>query len=75
MDDLSLQFAEQSALRMVDHCTDLEQLKALTRSLVSGHFQARAFICQLMERNLEAVKQGRCGSCPYASSADQAAER
>ena len=72
MDNLSLQFAEQSALRMVDHCTDLEQLKALTRSLVSGHFQARAFICQLMERNPEAVNPERCRDCPSAVGIDQA---
>jgi len=53
MDSLSLKFAEESALRMVDSCTDLEQLKQLTRSLVRGHFESRAMICTLMEQNLK----------------------
>ena len=72
MDDLSLQFAEQSALRMVDHCTDLEQLKQLTRSLISGHFQAKALICTLMAQGLETMTRERCENCPSAVGIDQA---
>lgn len=52
MDKLSLSFAEQSALRSVKDCSDLEALKELTSSLIRGHFQSRAFICALMEQNL-----------------------
>lgn len=52
MDKLALLFAEQSALRQVDECTDLDALKKLTSSLIQGHFQSRAFICTLMEQNL-----------------------
>lgn len=67
MDNLSLQFAEASALQQVDSCTDLEELKKLTRTLVQGHFQARAFICQLMEQGLEDLNRARCGDCPLSS--------
>lgn len=52
MDKLALSFAEQSALRSVSDCTDLEALKELTSSLIRGHFQSRAFICTLLEQNL-----------------------
>ena len=71
MDHLSLKFAEQSALRMVDSCTDLEQLKALTRSLVSGHFEAKALICLLMEQQLAAMTRDRCEGCPSVFGIDQ----
>lgn len=71
MDPLSLKFAEQSALRMVDHCDDLEQLKQLIRSLISGHFQAKALICTLMEQGLEAMTRERCEHCPSAFGIDQ----
>lgn len=64
MDSLSLQFAEQAALRMVDQCNDLEQLKQLTRSLVSGHFAAKSLICTLMEQGLEAMTRERCENYP-----------
>lgn len=52
MDNLSLRFAEESALRQVDECTNLDELKQLTRTLVKGHFQARGFMCTLMKQQL-----------------------
>jgi hypothetical protein len=52
MDNLSLQFAEETALRQIDECNDIEQLKTVTRSLIQGHFQARAFMCTLLKQNL-----------------------
>ena len=54
MDSLSLNFAQEQALRAVDSCTDLEELKVLTRSLVKGTFESRAFINLLMTQNLGA---------------------
>jgi hypothetical protein len=72
MDHLSLKFAEQSALRMVDSCTDLEQLKPLTRSLVKGHFEAKAPICLLLEQQIEALGRDRCEGCPSVFGTDQA---
>ena len=72
MDHLSLKFAEQSALRMVDSCTDLEQLKPLTRSLVKGHFEAKALICLLLEQQIEALGRDRCEGCPSVFGTDQA---
>jgi hypothetical protein len=47
MDELSLQFAKENALRQVNECTDLEALKDVTRSLIQGHFEARALIGKL----------------------------
>jgi hypothetical protein len=72
MDHLSLKFAEQAALRMVDSCTDLEQLKPLTRSLVKGHFEAKALICLLLEQQIEALGRDRCEGCPSVFGTDQA---
>lgn len=48
MDALSLKFAQESALRQIEECTDLAELKKLTSSLVRGHFESRAMICRLL---------------------------
>jgi hypothetical protein len=53
MDSLSLKFAEESALRQVEECTDLGELKKLTSTLVRGHFSAKALICTLMLQGLD----------------------
>jgi hypothetical protein len=57
MDNLSLKFAEESALRQVEECTDLGELKKLTSSLIRGHFSAKALICTLMRQSLEDMRQ------------------
>ena len=48
MDALSLTFAQESALRQIEECTDLAELKKLTSSLVRGHFESRAMISRLL---------------------------
>lgn len=48
MDALSLKFAEESALRQVEECTDLAELKKLTSALIRGHFSSRDMICRLL---------------------------
>jgi hypothetical protein len=53
MDSLSLKFAEEAALRQVDECSDVEELRKLSRSLLRGHFSAKALICNLMLQGLE----------------------
>lgn len=53
MDSLSLKFAEEAALRQVDECSDLEELKRLSRALLRGHFSAKELICNLMLQGLE----------------------
>ena len=53
MDDLSLKFAEAAALQDVDRCTNLEDLKKLTKLLIQGHYQARSFIGVLMKQGLD----------------------
>lgn len=55
MDDLSLRFAEEAALRQVEECTDLGELKKLASSLIRGHFSAKALICTLMLQGLEDI--------------------
>lgn len=52
MDALSLKFAEESALREIENCTDLAELKKLAISLTRSHFSARSLICTLMEQGL-----------------------
>ncbi len=67
MDSLSLRFAEEAALRQVEECTDLGELKKLTSSLIRGHFSAKALICDLMLQGLEDMTRDLRQS-PNASS-------
>jgi hypothetical protein len=57
MDNLALKFAEESALRQVEECTDLGELKKLASSLIRGHFSAKALICTLMLQGLQDMRQ------------------
>lgn len=59
MDKLSLQFSEQAALRIIDSCTDIEELKALTKQLMQAHFGCRQFIADLMLHQAEELRQQR----------------
>ena len=56
MDKLSLSFAQETAIRQIDDCTNIAELKALTKSLVKSHFESRTFIAQLMLRDLPNIK-------------------
>ena len=64
MDALSLKFAEESALRQIEECTDLAELKKLAAVLAKSHFSARSLICTLMKQSLQDMTRDRCGSCP-----------
>ncbi len=64
MDQLSLKFSEAAALQAVDGCTDLEELKVVTRHLVKSHFESRAYIQMLMRQSLEEMQRRKCLSCP-----------
>lgn len=59
MDKLSLQFSETAALRIIDSCTDIEELKALTKQLMRSHFGCRQFIADLMLSQAEELRQQR----------------
>jgi hypothetical protein len=48
MDRLSLSFAQEAALRQIDECTNIAELKALTKKLMQSHFETRSFIAQLL---------------------------
>jgi hypothetical protein len=65
MDSLSLKFAEESAIRQIEDCTDLAELKKLACTLVKAHFNAKALICQLMEQGLKDISRERCTCCPH----------
>lgn len=52
MDNLALQFAEEAALRQIETCTDLAELKKRAVSLMRGHFSSRVLIGQLLEQGL-----------------------
>ncbi len=65
MDNLSLRFAEESAIRQIEECTDLAELKKLTRTLIKAHFNAKTLICQLMEQGLKDISRERCTYCPH----------
>jgi len=56
MDKLSLSFAQETAIRQIDECTNIAELKALTKSLMKSHFESRAFIAQLLLRDLPNIK-------------------
>jgi hypothetical protein len=72
MDNLSLQFAEAAALRDVDRCTNLEDLKKLTKLLIKGHFQSRGFMATLMKQNLEEMTRSVRQNEPSNSCLGQA---
>ena len=52
MDKLSIKFAQEAALRQIDECTNIAEIKALAKSLMKAHFESRAFIADLMLRDL-----------------------
>lgn len=68
MDDLSLRFAEESALRQVEECSDLGELKRLASSLIRGHFSAKALICTLMLQGLDDMDRELRQSSPSKAS-------
>jgi hypothetical protein len=72
MDNLSLQFAEAAALQDVDRCTNLEDLKKLTKLLIKGHFQSRGFIATLMKQNLDEMTRSALQNEPSKSCLGQA---
>jgi len=52
MDKLSLKFAQEAALRQIDECSSIAEIKALAKSLMKANFETRAFIADLMLRDL-----------------------
>jgi len=50
VDDLTLRFAQEAALRQIDDCTNIAELKALAKSLIKSHFTSRSFIATLLLR-------------------------
>jgi predicted transcriptional regulator of viral defense system len=56
MDKLSLSFAQEAAIRQIDDCTNIAELKALTKTLMKSHFESRGFIARLMLRDLPNIK-------------------
>lgn len=48
MDNLTRSFAVEAALRQIDECTNIADLKALTKSLVKSHFETRDLIAMLL---------------------------
>lgn len=59
MDKLSLQFSETAALRIIDSCTDIEELKALTKQLMRAHFGCRQFLADLMLGQADELRRQR----------------
>lgn len=48
MDDLTRSFAIEAALRQIDDCSSIAELKALAKTLIKSHFEARSFIATLL---------------------------
>ena len=48
MDDLTRSFVIEAALRQIDDCSNIAELKALAKTLVKSHFTARSFIAMLL---------------------------
>lgn len=59
MDALSLKFAEESALRQIEECTDFGELKRLAKVLAHSHFSSRALICTLMLQGIRDITRDR----------------
>lgn len=56
MDQLSRSFAQETALRQIDDCTNIEELKSLTKMLMKTYFESRSFIAQLMMPDLPNIQ-------------------
>lgn len=52
--DPKLSFAQVTALNEVDACTNIHELKAVTRNLVTAYFAQRHFMDQMMKGSLTA---------------------
>lgn len=61
VDNLTRSFALEAALRQVNDCTNIEDLKDLAKSLVKAHFEARDLIGTLL---LRAPLPGSSGEQP-----------
>lgn len=48
MDEFTRSFAQEAAIRQIDNCTSIDELKALTKTLLASHFQARSYIATLL---------------------------
>lgn len=58
MDRLALTFAKEAALRQIDECTNLAELKGLAKTLIKSHFESRGFIANLLLPNSSADALG-----------------
>jgi hypothetical protein len=48
VDDLTRSFAVEAALRQIEDCSNIAELKALTKTLIKSHFETRSFIATLL---------------------------
>ena len=48
MDEFTRSFVKETMIRNIDNCTSIDELKALAKTLLASHFQARSFIGQLI---------------------------
>jgi hypothetical protein len=62
VDDLTRSFAVEAALRQIDDCSNIAELKALAKSLVKAHFEARDLIGTLLLRAPLPVSQDEQGA-------------
>ena len=69
MDDLTLNFAQEAALRQIDECTNVAELKALAKTLIKSHFTSRSYIAMLLLRDIEAPARYAGASQPESSQA------
>lgn len=58
MDEVTRGFAQEAAIRQIDNCTNIDELKALTKTLVASQFQAREFIARLLRESLPSKEAG-----------------
>lgn len=64
VDDLTRSFAVESALRQIDDCSNIAELKALAKTLVKSHFEARSFIATLLLPTAPPSGQAELGEEP-----------
>jgi hypothetical protein len=48
MDDFTRNFTKEATFRQIDNCTNIDELRALAKTLLASNFQARDYIEQLI---------------------------
>jgi hypothetical protein len=70
MEPLSLKFAQERMVRGIHDCTNVEELKQLTKMLAQSFYMNQQFIADLMKEQLPKGKPSSGGTTPAWCASD-----